>query len=75
MVVKSRNSGGWASVYLLVKKSDKSCKAMMREISYEAQVIGQEKTFRRSTSRYFADQPILVDRIKKKNLGLRIYKS
>jgi hypothetical protein len=43
MVVKSRNSRGWASVYLLVKRSDKNCMTIMGENSYGAQVIGQEK--------------------------------
>jgi hypothetical protein len=70
MVVKSKNSGGWASIYLLVKRSDESCMAMMGEISYGAKVIGQEKTFRKSTRRYFADQPVLVDRIQKKEFKI-----
>jgi hypothetical protein len=59
-------SGTWADIFILFKRPGEALPTRITSITYGAQVMNQQKTFRKIAARYFKDDTAFAERIENK---------
>lgn len=66
MITQSGNSGGWAEIFICFKRQGEELPSSITSYTYGAQVIGQDKRFRKAAIFYFEGEDLFTKRIEDK---------